>query len=151
MLNERQFIAFKREAEELLTALASRYGADVKAGKIRYDDTSFNLDIKVTKKSVNGKPYEQVEFEKYCKLYDFKPEDYKKQFVCQNKIYTLTGFNSRASVRPIICSDELGKKYSFTSSLAHKSLKESPKTGITVVEEKVSWTVEQAMDALLDM
>lgn len=151
MLNERQFNAFRREAEELLTALAGRYGADVKAGKIKFGDSSFNLDIKVTKKSVNGKPYEQVEFEKYCKLYDFKSEDYKKQFVHDNKIFTITGFNPKASVRPINCADDNGKKYKFPLELAKRLLKESPKTGITVVEEKVSWTAEQAMDALLDM
>jgi len=71
MLSKKEFDAFRKETELTLVELAKKYNVNIEAGKIKYTSDSFNLDLKVTKKEVNGKSFEQSEFEKYCILYGF--------------------------------------------------------------------------------
>ena len=44
-----------------------------------------------------------------------------------------------------------GSKKEEVLSMSKRLLKESPKTGITVIAEQPKWSEEQALDALLDM
>jgi len=98
MLTKPEFASFRLETEKALQQLSEKYNINITAGKIRYDDNSFNLDLKMTKKEVNGESFEKVEFEKYCFLYGFKPEDYLKKFISNCKTYTIVGL-SRETLR----------------------------------------------------
>ena len=93
--------------------IADKYNANIKAGKVKYSDNSFNLDLQVNKKEVSGKSFEQAEFEKYCMLFGFKPTDYNKQFNMNGKTFTIKGLNLKAHKMPVkaVCSD--GKAYKF--------------------------------------
>lgn len=113
MLSKKEFAAFRQDVEQALQELTKKYDVNIKAGNIKYDSNSFNLDLQMTKKDIGGKTFEQVEFEKYCRLYGFKPEDYKKQFNMNGKTFTLTGFKPRATKMPVIAISQDGKGYKF--------------------------------------
>ena len=113
MLTKKEFAAFRQETEQALKALTEKYNVNIKAGNISYTNTNFSLKLEVSKKDIGGKSFEQVEFEKYCVLYGFKPEDYKKKFNMNGKTFTLTGFKPRAKKMPVIAISQDGKGYKF--------------------------------------
>lgn len=113
MLTKIQFESFRKETEQALKSIAEKYNANITTGKIKYTSDSFNLDLKVTKKEVNGKSYEQAEFEKNAFLYGFDPEDYNKTFMSHGKSFQLVGFNNKARTMPVLAKCEDGKRYKF--------------------------------------
>jgi len=113
MLSKKEFDAFRKETELALIELAKKHNVNIEAGKIKYTSDSFNLDLKVTKKEVNGKSFEQSEFEKYCVLYGFQPEDYNKSFVTSGRKFKLIGFKTSARTMPVLAQSEDGKSYKF--------------------------------------
>jgi len=117
MLSKKEFEAFRNELEEATKALANKYNVNIKAGHIKYTNNSFNLGLEVTKKEINGKSFEQVEFEKLCLLYGFKPEDYNKQFTSHGRKFAIYGFNNRARTMPILAKGEDGKNYKFSTEV----------------------------------
>lgn len=149
MLKKEQFARFSAEVEETLKALASRYGAEVHCGNIKYDDVSFNIDLKVVKKVIAGKPYEQYEFEKHCGNYGFLPEDYKKQFIYKNELYTIVGFSPNASVRPVKVLNERRQSYKFEVEAVKHMLKHNVPNGINKTET-VNKTKQQLLDELMN-
>jgi 16S rRNA U516 pseudouridylate synthase RsuA-like enzyme len=117
MLTKKEFDSFRKETEQVLQVIAQKYNANITAGKIKYTNDSFNLDLQVTKKEIDGKSFEQAEFEKYCMLYGFKPEDYNKQFESKGHRYTLTGFKVSARTMPILATREDGKRFKFGTEI----------------------------------
>lgn len=113
MLTKKEFESFRMEAEKALSDIAKKYNVDIKAGKIKYTNNSFNLDLQINKKEIDGKSFEQVEFEKYCSLYGFRPEDYNKTFTMQGKQFSICGFKPRASKMPVLAKSNDGKIYKF--------------------------------------
>lgn len=118
MLTKKEFEMFRKETEEALAKLAEKYGATVKAGKIKYTSNSFNLDLQVAKKDIGGKSFEQIEFEKYCVFYGLKPEHYNKEVTYNGDKYNIVGFKPQASKYPVIAKCEDGKRYKWTEQLA---------------------------------
>jgi hypothetical protein len=114
MLTSKEFGVFRTEVEQALQEIGKKYNVNIKGGKIKYSSNSFNLDLQVNKKEINGKSFEQAEFEKYCMLYDFKPEDYRKEFIVKGKTFYITGFALRASKMPILAVNSKGEGYKFT-------------------------------------
>jgi len=117
MFTKQQFESFRIESEQALQAIAQKYNVNIKAGKIKYTNDSFNLDLQVSKKEVNGKSFEQSEFEKYAFLYGFKPEDYGKKFTMSGKTFTLYGFKSSARTMPVLAKGSDGKNYKFGTEI----------------------------------
>lgn len=114
MLTRKQFEVLRGEVERLLTPIGVRGGLDIKAGSIKYDDTQFSLTIKFSKKEVDGKSFEQAEFEKVAFLYGFEKTDYKRKFAMGGKEFELCGFQMKAKTMPVlaICAEN-GKKFKF--------------------------------------
>ncbi|MDD4779199.1 MAG: hypothetical protein PHT02_01155 [Tissierellia bacterium] len=117
MLTKKEFEMFRKETEEALKSIAEKYGATIKAGKIKYTNNSFNLDLQVVKKDIGGKSFEQVEFEKYCVFYGIRPEDYNREVTYNGKIYNLVGFKPNSSKYPILLKCEDGKTYKWGTDL----------------------------------
>lgn len=113
MFTKQQFEQFRRESEEALKTIAEKYNVNIKTGKIKYDSDSFDMNVSVTKKEVNGKSFEQAEFEKYCFLYGFSPEDYNKTFISGGKKFILYGFKTSARTMPVLAKGNDGKNYKF--------------------------------------
>ena len=113
MLNKKEFQAFRMEVEQALKSIAEKYDANIKAGKIKYDNSSFALELNVHKKEVDGESFEKAEFKKYAFLYGFEPEDYGKTFVSNGKSFTLYGFKPKATKMPVLARSDDGKNYKF--------------------------------------
>jgi hypothetical protein len=113
MLSKQEFASFRKETEQALQELAKKYNVNIEAAGIKYTSNSFDMTLKMTKKEVNGKSFEQAEFEKHCILYGFKPEDYNKSFVMNGKTYTLCGFKLKARTMPVLARNKDGQNYKF--------------------------------------
>ena len=111
MLNKNQFAEFRKESEKALQELAEKYNVNIIAGKIKYTEDSFNLDLQVAKKEIDGKSFEQSEFEKNCFMYGLSPKDYKKEISYGGNSYTITGFKPRSTKYPILAKRDDGKVY----------------------------------------
>lgn len=120
MLNKKGFETFRQGAEKALLSLAKEFNVDIKAGKIKYTDNSFNLELVVSKKEVNGKPFEQAEFEKNCVLYGLKPEDYNRVVTVQGREFTVFGLDIKARKRPVLVRDSEGKVFTFTEEAVQR-------------------------------
>lgn len=113
MFTKQQFKDFRSDVEKALEEVSKKYNVNIKAGNITYSNISFNLKLEVTKKEVNGKSFEQAEFEKYAILYGFKPSDYNKQFAYGGKKYVFIGFKPKSHKYPILAKCTNGKTYKF--------------------------------------
>jgi hypothetical protein len=114
MLTGKQFEVLRKEIERLLAPIGERGGLDIKAGNIKYDPNHFDLTISFSKKEVNGKSFEQAEFERVAFLYGFEKTDYKRKFAMGGKEFELCGFQMKAKTMPILANCVAdGKKYKF--------------------------------------
>ena len=99
--SKQEFKAFRVEVEEALKPLAEKYGAGVVAGNINYGPYDLGIKVEFKKLSTATNNVEQAEFETYCKMYGFKPEDYGKIYKgAKGKEYKLVGFNLAAPKYP---------------------------------------------------
>jgi len=114
MLTKKEFESFRIETEQAMKTIAEKYGVNIHAGKINYDSNSFTLDLKVSKKKVNGKSFEQAEFEKNCIYFGLKPEDYNKSFMSNGRKFNICGIKTSARKMPILAKCEDGKTYKFS-------------------------------------
>ena len=116
MFSKEELRLYRFEIEQALKEVADKHNVNIHAGNITYTDSSFKLTLEVNKKEVAGKPFEQAQFEKYCLMFGFKPEDYGKQFVSNGKMFTITGFNLKAHKMPVLAKSIDGKGYKFPES-----------------------------------
>jgi len=117
MLTNLQFKSFRQEAENALQEIAKKYDVNIKTGSIKYTSNSFNVDLQVTKKEVNGIAFEQAEFERYCFLYGIPKNAYNKELNMNGKKYYPISFKPKASKYPVIvkCSDGNNYKWEITT------------------------------------
>jgi hypothetical protein len=106
---------YRAEIEQALQIVAEKYNINIHAGNISYTENNFTCKLEVTKKEVNSLDYEQAEFNKNCFLFGFIPEDYKKTFAMNGKMFTITGFNLKAHKMPIHAVGNDGRGYKFAS------------------------------------
>ena len=113
IMTKEQFIALRSEVEAALSTIAAKYNCDVSAGNIKYDDINTDMTISFRSKGVDGKSADQLNFEKYCGQFGFKPEDYGFTFTDNGKTFEFVGFNPKA--RKNYCILRCGDKTFVTS------------------------------------
>ncbi len=113
MLTKLEFDLFRKDTERAMREIANKYGVEIHAGKIKYTSDSFFMEIKANRPEVNGKSFEQSEFEKYAFLYGFDKTDYNKQFRMKGQVFTVYGFKASARTMPVLARGEDGKNYKF--------------------------------------
>lgn len=113
MYDKKEFVAFSREVEAALADMAEKRGIKIKAGNIRFSLHNFSITLDVSKKEVDGKPFEQVEFEKLCVLFGFEPSDYLRSFSMGGRTFQLVSFNPKGYTKPVIAQGDDGKRYKF--------------------------------------
>ena len=118
-LTQVNFERLRSEMETALAEVAAKYGCEVVAGKIKYDNTVINVDLAFKAKGENGESAEEVEFKKLCGEYGFVPEDYRKAVVIKDKMYRLVGFNTRARKNFCIIKDANGQTYTCAPGVFH--------------------------------
>lgn len=117
MLTKQQFNEFREDFQEALKEVSEKYNVNITAGNISYTNIDFTMKVNVKMNEVEGKSFEQAEFEKYCFMFGFLPEDYGKKAVNLGEEYTLVGFYPRKRKQPVkIVKD--GKNYIITEERA---------------------------------
>ena len=96
IMTKEQFTELRYEMETALSAIAEKYNCDVSIGNIKYDDINTDIVVSLRSKGTDGKSADQMNFEKYCGQFGFKPEDFGFTFTEGKKTYTFVGFNPRA-------------------------------------------------------
>lgn len=98
-------------ARRVLTALGEELGLEFKYGGGSYDALKFSIrgDF-ILKETAEGKSGEQAEFERFCALYDFKPEDFGKRVDIGGETYRLVGFEPRRRKNQIVLERAYDKK-----------------------------------------
>jgi hypothetical protein len=113
ILTKNEFATLRTEIETLLAPLAAKYGCEISAGNIKYDEILTTVSLQF-KSCSNDKSADQLNFEKYCVHYGFGPEDYGFTFTVKDKTYTFKSFKPSARKYPCICECSDGKSYAFT-------------------------------------
>ena len=96
IMTKEQFNQLRYEMETALAAIAEKYNCDVSIGNIKYDDINTDISVSFRSKGSDGKSADQLNFEKYCGQFGFKPEDYGFTFTNGGKTFTFVGFNPKA-------------------------------------------------------
>ena len=114
IMTKEQFATLRSEMETALAAIADKYNCDISVGNIKYDDINTDVSVSFRSKGADGKSADQLNFEKYCSQFGFKPEDYGYTFTDKDdKTYTFVGFNPKA--RKNYCILRCGDKTFVTS------------------------------------
>ena len=113
IMTKEQFNQLRHEMETALAAIAEKYNCDVSIGNIKYDDINTDIVVSLRSKGSDGKSADQLNFEKYCGRFGFKPEDYGFTFINGGKTYQFIGFNPKA--RKNYCILRCGDKTFVTS------------------------------------
>jgi hypothetical protein len=109
------FEAFRKDTEKALSELQTKYGVEIKAGNIRYDETSFTMQLKATRADVDVQKQEFMNGLIYMKTNGFTADDYLATFEDKGKTYTIIGFKPTNKYDVIVEADN-GKNYCFRSS-----------------------------------
>lgn len=96
IMTKEQFNELRYEMETALSAIAEKYNCDVSIGNIKYDDINTDIVVSLRSKGADGKSADQLNFEKYCGQFGFKPEDYGFTFTDNGKTFEFVGFNPKA-------------------------------------------------------
>ena len=113
IMTKEEFITLRSEMETALAAIASKYNCEVHVGNIKYDDITTDITVSLKSKGTDGKSADQLNFEKYCGQFGFKPEDYGFTFTDNGKTFEFVGFNPKA--RKNYCLLRCGDKTFVTS------------------------------------
>ena len=101
MITTENIDQFRWEYNETSRGLADKFQVNIKMGTIHYGENEFNFKTEVTEKLVNGKPYEQHEFEKICWMYDLQKTDFGKPFNHEGKVFKICGIMQSKTKFPI--------------------------------------------------
>lgn len=114
---DKEFLTiFREKANEALKSVEEELGVTINLNKIKYSDYEFDLAVNV--KVGSKEEAERREFEKYCRMYDLKPEDYLKEFTSKGKLYKIVGFQPTRRKYPYECKEVLtGKSILFTDAI----------------------------------
>ncbi len=106
----------REDIDRALVSVAAKYGCEVYAGNIKYDNVTATVSVSFNKKGANEMSAEQNLFNTYCRNYGFLPEHYRKPLESGGKIYYLVGFNPRARKNYCIIEKD-GSKYTASPEL----------------------------------
>lgn len=110
MYTKTQLENMRKEIKDALASIAEKYNSEIGDCKIKYNIASTTFIIDFNTKGSNGISAEQNLFNLQCENYGFKPTDYQKPIIIDNKTYYLVGFNPKA--RKNFCVIEnCGKRY----------------------------------------
>jgi thiamine monophosphate kinase len=117
MFNKQQFNEFRQDFQNALKEVSEKYNVTITAGNISYTNIDFTMKVNVKMNEVEGKSFEQAEFEKYCLMFGFSPDDYGKKAVNLGEEYILVGFYPRKRKQPVKITKD-GKSYIISEERA---------------------------------
>ena len=118
------FEAFRKDTENALKELQTKYGVEIKAGNIRYDETSFTMQLKVTRADVDVQKQDFMNSLLYMKAYGFTEDDYLAEFRDKTRTCTIIGFKPGNKYNVVVEADN-GRKYSYTADAVKACMKKA--------------------------
>ena len=107
-----EFRMFREDLRKALAPIEEKYGIELEQGNINYNDEEFRMKLTGKKYDPNAKEKTQEElFAENCKYYGFKPEDYRRSFTIDGKVYKLIGFKPKARKNVCFIENSNGKVY----------------------------------------
>jgi len=110
--------AIHSDIDKAIREVGEKHGFAITGGsKLTYSDTGFTLKVGASyTKDPSGKDIDpkRAVFEKTCKFYSLKPEDYLKEVHIHgdSRVYIITGVKPKARKNSIIIKDKkTGKEY----------------------------------------
>jgi hypothetical protein len=110
-VTKKQCQKISKEIEVEVNKIMLKHGLGLKMSAIRF---GYEYSCKISGVIVKaGQTVRQAEFEKYCELYDLKPEDFGRKFKTTNdNEYKIIGLKPKATKNVIIIECLLsGKEY----------------------------------------
>ncbi len=108
------FEAFRKDVENALQNVAKDYGLCIGTGNIRYDATSFTMQLKCERADVD---VSKIRFDadlQYMKYAGFEADDYRREVTIDGKEFVITGF--KPGNKYDVCLERKdGKQYAYTS------------------------------------
>ena len=110
------FKAFRRDAEEALEELGKRYGLNIKAGNISYDNTEFKMQLICTRADVD---VERLKFDENVRyMTGFTADDYGRVVEIKSgrssHKYTIKGFKPGNKYNVLLTRED-GAEYGYTA------------------------------------
>ena len=105
-----------KDLQTTLNTFAKAHGLTLKTGNGRYGSNSLRIPVELFEVT-NGKSAEQVEFEKYAKLFGLEPSDYGKTFATGGATYTIVGLAMRSRKYPILAKRQDGQTVKFMTTI----------------------------------
>lgn len=125
MITKTMLNNFRKDFAEAVKELESKYNVTIHMGNISYSENSFDAKVNV-KENLDEKAAEELaknDFTRYCSLFGFKPDDYGKEFIAQNKKFKFVGFNPRCPKNACKIVDENGGVYKAPVETVKNALK----------------------------
>ena len=117
--NRQNLREIRESLQAKLNELSEEYGAEFKAGNISYTSESFTCKLEAIIVP-DGMSKDQMEFNKYCSLFELTESDYGKTFTSNGETFTLIGLKPNRPKFPIIGMSRDGRRYKFTASALNK-------------------------------
>jgi hypothetical protein len=108
------------DINEALNVVMKKHGLTHSIGRIGFDDLKFSTKLVVTVgNDVSGDKdvANRAEFERYCRLFDFKKSDFGRSFVSRGETFTICGLSTRAKKYPILAKNSNGDVYKFNENI----------------------------------
>lgn len=111
---------FRKDFKHAINSIEMMYDIKLGLGTIHYDNIGFHVKLEGKFIPKDGKPIEQVEFEKYCRKYGLSKEDFGKRVLINGQIGLVCGINPKAKKYPILV--KIGdKRYKIHQSTFQRS------------------------------
>jgi hypothetical protein len=110
------------EVLEALKAVEAKLGVKIDYGSGNFDDTTFNMKLKLTAGGEQGaQDAERAEFNRYCIFYDLEPQDYGVIFQdFRGRKFKLLGFLPKGRDNVFLVEDIITKrKFRMSRSYAN--------------------------------
>ena len=112
--------AFRKDFDQAIKELASKYDITIECGKIKYTSNTFTATVEA--KAV-GVDHNKANFDQYALYFGFKPADYNKQVSLNGKQFQFIGFNpTRPKWRCQVRNIHTGETAAVTEDCMHRLL-----------------------------
>jgi hypothetical protein len=118
----------RKDMEQVLKDVEKKYKMTIKVGTIVYSPDSFTAKLECDAESIDGKSFEQSEFERLAFLFGYKKSDYNVRMLSltDDVQYRLIGFKPNNTKYPIIMKRMInGKRFKFGARTAKQMYKEA--------------------------
>lgn len=112
-----------QQLEKTLRAFAADYGLTVQSAGGRFTDLEFTSKVlfKVNNPELQTNAARE-EWNRYCELFDLKPEDFGREFTAKDGTYRVSGIALNRSKFPVKATDAAGKVMLFTADGVRRQL-----------------------------